>query len=161
MESIIALLPGQSDLTRCMQRLDKACLAEHNVRILSHKSEIQKLLGCDPGCTVTRYAGWGAAGGILVYAPFGLLAGLCQCNLLHFEQAFGMGAFLGGILAGAFVGGVLGAVVGSAESEKDTQLYAQGACMGDRIIIVEAQGEDVDRVKQILQQDKAQGIRKL
>jgi len=161
MRSIIGLLKGESDVTRSTQRLKEAGLPEDRISVFTQENAIRKILGCEPTCVVSRYAVWGASIGIAVYALFALFAGLCQCNLLHFGQAFGFGTFLGGILAGTIVGGGLGALVGAAEFEQDSHLYVQGARMGGRVIVIQASEADADRVKLILEQEKALGVKAL
>lgn len=161
MVSVIGLLRGEDAVKRSTQRLKEAGLPEAGIIIFTQESAIRKLLGCEPICIISRYALWGASIGVAVYAIFALFAGLCQCNLFHFGQAYGIGTFLGGILAGAFVGGGMGCLVGAAEFEKDSQLYVQGARMGDRMIVIKAREEDADRVKLILEQEKALGVKAL
>jgi hypothetical protein len=161
MRSIIALFRDEDEVARSTQKLKEAGLPDDKISVLTQGSAIRKLLGCEPTCVVTRYALWGASLGIAAYAISALLAGLCQCNLLHFGQAYGIGTFLGGILAGAFVGGGLGCMVGAAEFEKDSHLYVQGARMGGRVIVIQVSEEESDSVKLILQQEKASGVKTL
>lgn len=125
MRSIIGLHRDEADITRSTQRLKEAGLPEDRISIFTQESAIRKLLGCDPICVVSRFAAWGVSIGIAAYVLPALLASLCQCNLFHFEQVYGVGTFLGGILAGAFIGGFLGCLVGAAEFEKDSHLYVR------------------------------------
>jgi hypothetical protein len=161
MTSIIALLRGEDQLARSIQRLKDAGLAEDRINVLKQENAIRRLLGCDPACTITRYAAWGVFIGIAAYALPALLAGLCQCNLFHFGQLYGIGAFVGGILAGAFVGGGLGIFIGAADFEKDSHLYVRGTQIGGRVIVVQADEEETERVKLILEQEKASGVKTL
>lgn len=159
MVSVIGLFRGEDDVKRSTQRLKEAGLPEDRINIFTQENAILKLLGCEPGCTISKYAGWGAAIGIGIYAVFAVFAGLCQCNLFHFGQAYGLCTFLGGILAGAFVGGALGCLAGAAAFEQDSHLYVQGARMGGRVIAIQASEEEAESVKLILEQEKASGVK--
>jgi hypothetical protein len=74
---------------------------------------------------------------------------------------YGIFTVLGVLLAGAIVGGLLGCIVGVAEFEKDSHLYVQGARLGGRVIVVQASEEDAERVKRILEQENASGVKAL
>jgi hypothetical protein len=161
MKSIIGLFRGEDDPTQSVQRLKEAGLPEGRITIFTQENAIRKFLGCEPTCVVSRYAVWGASIGIAVYALFALFAGLCQCDLFHFDQAHGIATILGGILAGGFVGGALGLLVGAGEFEKDSHLYVQGARMGGSVIVVQASEEDADRLKLVLEQEKVLGVKAL
>lgn len=161
MKPIIGLFWREVDTSLAVKKLNEAGVVEDRISVLTQESAIRSLIGCEPTCVVSRYAAWGASFGIVIYGIFGLVAGWCQCNLLGFEQTFGVVAFLGAILAGAFIGGFLGGIVGMAEFEKDSHLYIQGARMGGRLIVVQASEEDAERVRFILEQDKASGVKSL
>jgi hypothetical protein len=161
MISIIGLFDDEKDATRSTQKLKDAGFPEDKISIITREDAIHKLLGCEPACIVRRYIAWGASIGIAIYATLGLFAGMCQCNLLHFGHAYGIGTFLGGILAGALVGGAMGCLVGAAEYEKDSHLYVQGARMGGKVIAIQASEEDIENVKLILEQGKALGVKAL
>jgi hypothetical protein len=161
MRSIIGLLQGEDDKARSIQKLKEAGVPKDRINIYTQENAIRKLLGCEPTCVVLRYAGWGATIGIVVYGLFALFAGLCQCNLFEFDQAIGIGTFLGGIVAGAFVGAGLGGMAGAAEYEKNSHLYVQGARIGGSVIVIQTREEEVDSVKHILEQEKASGVKAL
>lgn len=161
MSSIIGLFRGEEDIKNLVQRLAETGHPDNRIDVFTEESAIRKLLGCEPTCVVTRYAVLGASLGIAVYALFGLFAGLCQCNLLHYGQVYGVGTFLGGILAGAFVGGVIGGIIGAAEYEEGSHLYVQGARLGGKVIVVQAGEEDVESLKLLMEQEKASGVKLL
>jgi hypothetical protein len=162
MKSIIGMHRGEGDVARSIQRLKDVGLPEDNISVHTQVNAIQKILGCEPpNCVISRYAAWGASLGIAAYALPATLAGLCQCNLFHYGQAYGIGTFLGGILAGAFVGGGLGFFIGAAEFDKDSNLYVQGARMGGSLIVITVSEENTDRVKLVLEQEKASGVKVL
>ena len=159
MKSIIGLLNNEGQVTQSTQDLKDVGIPDSCIFVSSEENVIQKLLGCDPICVISRYTGWGIAIGIAIYLPFALLAGMCQCNLMQFGQVYGLGAFLGGVLAGAFVGGGLGCLAGVAEFEQNSHLYVQGARMGSRVIVVQAREEEAQTVKRILIQERAAGVK--
>jgi hypothetical protein len=161
MTSLIALIKGDEPLARLVQRLKEAGFSEDRVRVLNQEKAILRILGCDPRCTVSRYAALGAFLGAAAYAIPALLAGLCQCNLFQFSQVYGIGAFAGGILAGAFIGGGLGVFYGAAEFEKDSQLYVQGTRIGGSVIVIHTYEAEVENVRYILEQEKASGVKTL
>ncbi len=82
-----------------------------------------------------------------IYSVFGILAAWCECNLLGFDQPFGIMTLIGGVFAGGFVGGILGAIIGLGESEKDTHLYVQGARVGKKIFVLSTKLGDVEKAK--------------
>jgi len=159
MNPIIGLFWHEIDTTQAVNRLKEAGFTEVKISILTQESAIRSILGCEPAGVVSKYAAWGAFFGIIIYGIFGLVAGWCQCNLFSFGQAYGIGAFLGVILAGAFVGGFLGCIAGVAESEEDSHLYVQGARMGGRVVVVQANMEDAAKATFILKQEKALGVK--
>jgi hypothetical protein len=161
MVPVIGMFRSEEDVRLSKLRLMESGLQQDKVSVYSQEKAIQKLLNCKPTCVVTHYAGWGAIAGASIYAIFAVLAGLCQCNLFNFDQSYGAGTFLGGILAGLFLGGALGVLVGAAEYEKDTHLYVQGARMGAKVIVVQADEEDVEKVRHILEQARATGVKNL
>ena len=161
MKPVIGFFWHETDISLAVNRLQEAGFAEDKISILTQESAIRNLLGCKPGIVVPKYAAWGAFFGIITYGIFGLVAGWCQCNLFSFEQVYGIGAFLGVILGGAFVGGFLGCIAGVAESEKDSHLYVQGARMGGRVIVVQANEENTAEATLILEQEKASGVKSL
>jgi hypothetical protein len=161
MISVIGLFNEEGDAARSIQKLKDAGFSEDRISLITRENAIHKLLGCEPACVMRRYAAWGASIGIAIYATLGIFAGICQCNLLHLDPAYGIGTFLGGTLAGAFVGGALGCLVGAAEYEKDSHLYIQGARMGGRVIAIQADEEDAENVKLILEREKALGVKAL
>jgi hypothetical protein len=161
MKPIIGLFRREVESSLSVNRLKEAGYAEEEISVLTQESAIRKLLGCEPTCVVSRYAAWGISFGIAIYAIFGMVAGWCQCNLLGFGQVYGFFTVLGVLLAGAIVGGLLGCIVGVAEFEKDSHLYVQGARLGGRVIVVQASEEDAERVKRILEQENASGVKAL
>jgi hypothetical protein len=150
MESIIGLFNNDISVSPTLERLKEAGIAEERIRITSNPDSVNKLVDCDPACVIKNYTIIGAAIGMGIYAIFGLIAGLCQCNLMQYEQIYGIGAFLGAVLAGTFVGGIIGVLVGVGEAEEDTQLYVQGIRLGSKMISVQVGEDDAERVKQIL-----------
>jgi hypothetical protein len=161
MTSIIALLKGEDHLARSIQRLKEAGFSEDRISVLNQENAIRRLLGCDPTCIVSRYAAFGAFIGTIVYALPALLAGLCQCNLFHYGQVYGIGAFAGGILAGAFIGGGLGIFIGAAEFEKGSHLYVQGTRLGGSVIVIQAYETEAENAMFILESEKASGVKAL
>jgi hypothetical protein len=159
MKPVIGLFWHEADISLAVKRLLEAGFSEDKISILTQESAIRRILGCKPVDMVSKYAAWGAFFGITIYGIFGLVAGWCQCNLFSLGQAYGIGAFLGVILGGAFVGGFLGCIAGVAESEKDSHLYVQGARLGGRVIVVQANEEESARVTNILEQQKASGVK--
>jgi hypothetical protein len=161
MKSVIGLFCRQVDITSTVYRLKGAGFAEEKITLLTQEKAIRRQLGCEPTCVVSRYAGWGASIGMVVYGIFALFAGLCQCNLFEFDKAIGIGTFLGGIVAGAFVGAGLGSMVGAAEYEKNSHLYVQGARIGGSVIVIQTRDEEGDSVMHILEQEKVSGVKAL
>jgi hypothetical protein len=161
MKSITALLENDDMATRSCQRLKEAGLGEDRINIITEENSIRKLLNCEPMCVVARFALRGAILGVAVYALFAVFAGLCQCDLFHFGQAYGVGTFLGGILAGVFVGGGLGSLVGAAQFEQDSHVYIQGVRMGGRVILIQTQDAETDLVKRILEEERAFDVKML
>jgi hypothetical protein len=161
MKPIIGLFRREDETSFSVNRLREAGYAEDKVGILTQESTIRELLGCEPTCVVSRYAAWGISLGIVIYAIFGMVAGWCQCNLLGFGQVYGIFTILAVLLAGAIIGAILGSIVGIAEFEKNSHLYVQGARLGGRVIVVQASDEDAERVKRILEQANASGVKAL
>ena len=150
MKSIIGLFRNEVPVYPALERLKEAGVAEEQISLISNPDSVNKLVGCDPVCVIKNYTIMGAAIGMGIYAIFGLVAGLCQCNLMHYGPIYGVGAFLGAVLAGTFVGGIIGVLVGAAEAEKDTQLYVQGIRLGGKMISIQVAEKDAERVKHIL-----------
>jgi len=159
MQSMIGLLSDDSAVHPAVERLQSSGVAQERIHLLSDQASINKLLQCDPACMIKNYAFWGAAIGIGTYAIFGLAAALCQCDLMHYGQEYGIGTIVGAILVGAFVGGIIGLFVGVAESEKDSHLYVQGVRFGGRVISVQVRDEEVERVRQILTMENVHGLK--
>lgn len=159
MQSMIGLLSGDSAVRPAVERLQNSGIARERIRLLSDPTSINKLLRCDPSCVIKNYAVWGAAIGMGTYAIFGLAAALCQCNLMHYGQEYGIGTILGALLAGTFIGGFIGLLVGVAESEKDSHLYVQGVRLGGQVIAIQVADEEVERVRQILTMVNAHGLK--
>jgi hypothetical protein len=161
MASVIALIKGDEHLARLVQRLKEAGFSEDRIRVLNQEKAILRVLDCDPKCTVSRYAALGAFLGVAAYAIPALLAGLCQCNLFHFDQVYGVGTFAGGILSGIFIGGVLGVFYGAAEFEKDSHIFVQGTRIGGSVIVIQTSEAEVENLRYILEQEKASGVKTL
>jgi hypothetical protein len=159
MKTIIGLVGSSVDIAQPIHRLQDSGITDDRVSVISQEKAVRKLLGCEPSCVVMRYAAWGAAIGIAIYGIFAVFAALCQCGLMQYGRAYGIGTFLGGVLAGAFVGVVLGALVGMAEFEKDTHLYVQGVRMGDQVIVVQASETEIETVRAVLLQERASGVK--
>lgn len=159
MKTVIGLIKRGVDPAQPLQKLKETGFAGNQVAVIREEKVVRKLLGCEPACVITRYAAWGAVIGVVIYGVFAAFAAMCQCNLLQYGQAYGIGTFVGGILAGGFVGAALGAMAGAAEYEKDSQFYVQGLRMGDQMIAVEAIEEEIENVKLILKQEKVSGLR--
>lgn len=159
MKTVIGLIAHGIDSAQPVQKLAQTGFLGDRVSIVGGEKAVREILGCEPACLVARYAAWGGAIGAAIYGVFAVFAALCQCNLLQYGQAYGVGTFVGGILAGAFVGAVLGAMAGAAEYEKDSQFYIQGIRLGDQVIAVQAGEDEIENVKLILKQAKVSGIR--
>ena len=161
MYPVIGLFWREVDTAQVVNKLKEAGFPEDKISIFTQESALRSLLGCKPSDVIPKYATLGVLFGIIIYGIFGLLAGWCQCNWFNFEQMYGIAAFLGIILGGVFVGGFLGCIAGIAESEEDSHLYIQGARLGGRVIIVQANRENVERALSILEQAKASGVKSL
>ena len=94
-----------------------------------------------------------------VYGIFGFFAGQCQCNLLQFGRVYGLGTFIGGVLAGAFVGGAIGCLIGIAELEENDRLYIQGVRIGGKVVLIQTENRNSEKVKHILEQEHASGVK--
>ena len=161
MSSIIGLFRSEAVIDSTINRLKEAGIAEEKISLMSNPKTISKLLGCDPTCVIKNYTIWGVAIGIAIYAIFGVVAALCQCNLMQYGQEYGISAFLGAVLAGMFVGGFIGILVGVGEAEKDTHLYVQGIRLGGKVISIQIPEVDVERVKHILTMENVLGVKVL
>lgn len=159
MNTIIGLLPSQSDPISEIEKLVDTGIPEEDVSVLTQEKAIREILGCDPICTIRYYAIWGALIGGAIYSVFGILAAWCECNLFGFDQANGLLTLMGGVLAGGFVGGVLGAIIGLGKSEENTHLYTQGARMGNRVIVLRTESGNVEKAKTMLSQLGCIGVR--
>lgn len=161
MNSIIGLFRSEAEVDPTIIRLKEAGIAEERISLTSNPKTISKLLGCNPTRMIKNYTILGAAIGIAIYAIFGVVAALCQCNLMQYGQEYGIGAFLGAVLAGTFVGSFIGILVGMGEAEKDTHLYVQGIRLGGKVISVQIPEVDVDHVKHILTMENVLGVKVL
>lgn len=159
MNTIIGLLPSQSDPISEIEKLVDTGIPEEDVSVLTQEKAIREILGCDPICTIRYYAIWGALIGGAIYSVFGILAAWCECNLFGFDQTNGLLTLMGGVLAGGFVGGVLGAIIGLGKSEENTHLYTQGARMGNRVIVLRTESGNVEKAKTMLSQLGCIGVR--
>lgn len=159
MNTIIGLLPSQSDPISEIEKLVDTGIPEEDVSVLTQEKAIREILGCDPICTIRYYAIWGALIGGAIYSVFGALAAWCECNLFGFDQTNGLLTLMGGVLAGGFVGGVLGAIIGLGKSEENTHLYTQGARMGNRVIVLRTESGNVEKAKTMLSQLGCIGVR--
>jgi hypothetical protein len=159
MQSIIGLLDSTTPVESAVRKIKEAGISEDRIRVLSNPQSINKLFGCDPLCMVGNYAIVGAAISAGIYAIFGLAAAMCQCNLMHYGQGYGIGTLLGALLAGTFVGGVIGMLVGMDEAEKNSHLYVQGARLGGKVIAIQLSEDDIERVKIILVNENALGVK--
>lgn len=142
-----------------VSRLNEAGISNDRIQVVSNPDSVSRLLGCDPICMIGNYAVMGAAISVGIYLVFGMAAALCQCNLMQFGLGYGIGTFLGAILAGTFVGGVIGLLVGADRAERDSHLYVQGTRSGGKVVFIRLSDRDNDRVKEILQQENALGVR--
>jgi hypothetical protein len=142
-----------------LNKLRQYGFAEEQISILTQESAIRKSLGCEPISLVPKYASWGVVFGIATYGVFGLAAVWCQCNLLSFEQTYGIVSLSGALLAGAFIGGFIGCFLGVAQSEEDSRPYVQGVRMGGKVIIVQADDVDIEKARNILSQENGHEIR--
>jgi len=161
MKSIIGLLNSEVIVDSTIVRIEEAGLAGERISIISNPKTINSLLGCDQVCVIKNYTVLGAAIGIGIYAAFGLTAALCECNMMHYGQEFGAVVFIGSLLAGTLVGGIIGVLVGAGEAEKDTHLYTQGIRLGGRVLCIEVDDEDAERVKHILAMENVSGVKAL
>ena len=161
MRSIIGLVLSEDVLEPTIIRLKGAGITEEQISIVSNPNAINKLFECDPTCVIKNYTIWGAAIGMGVYAIYGTAAALCECNLMHFGQEYGVLAFLGSLMAGAFVGGIIGALAGIGEADKDKHLYIQGTRLGGKVIAVQVDIENAERVKDLLAMENIRGVKAL
>lgn len=158
---IIGLFRNAEHYNDALIRLKAAGIPEERITILTQERDLRRFLGCDPICTVRNYIAGGAVSGIALYALFALFAGLCQCNLMNFDQGYFWFTLLGGGLAGAFVGGAIGGLIGMAVFEGDTHLYFQGVRLGGNVIAVHLHEGERETVRQILEHGHASGIKTL
>ncbi len=159
MKDVIGLFDPETEISVPLQQLRQAGFSENHIGVIASPKAVNQLLDCKPVRVITYYAAWGAGIGASIYAIFAVFAGWCQCNLLQYGQAYGVGTFLGGILAGTFVGGLIGTLVGAAESEKETHLYVQGVRMGGTVLHVEVNESEAARATAIFQAEYARGIK--
>jgi hypothetical protein len=158
MKSVIGLLAQDADMTSAVQELREAGFAKDRISILDSESAVRKILNCQPYCAVPKYAFLGTAVGMVIYSASAIIASWCQCNLFGYENVLGTGTFLGGMLAGAFIGGFIGIVLGAAESEGNSHVYVQGVRVGGKLIAIQAQEEEIESIKHILERKRASGV---
>ncbi len=161
MKFIIGLFGREAAIEPIISQLKQVGISDERIDIISSPSTVNKLLGCDSACVIKNYTLLGAAIGIGIYAVFGLVASMCECSLLQFGQEYGVGAFIGSLLAGTLVGGVIGVLVGVGEADKDTHLYVQGIRLGGKVISVQVDDDDSERVKHILAMENVRGVKPL
>jgi hypothetical protein len=161
MRPIIGLLKSEAIVDSTIVRIKEAGLSGERISIISNPKTINSLLGCGQACVIKDYTGLGAAIGIGIYAIFGLAAALCECNVMHYGQEYGAVVFIGSLLAGTLVGAIIGVLVGAGEAEKDTHFYVQGIRLGGRVLCIEVDDEDAERVKHILAMENVRGVKAL
>jgi branched-subunit amino acid ABC-type transport system permease component len=161
MISVIGLAKNKPAADEVVERLLETGVPGERIRILSNTGSIDRLVGCDRGCTVQIYTYWGIAIGAAIYAVAGILAAQCLCINMHYGQAIGFTAFAGALLAGALIGGLIGAVIGVAEAEEKTHLYTQGIRLGGCVIAVQTEPLDSTRVQHLLTEARLSGVKAL
>ena len=161
MVSVIGLFWRGVDVDGPIQELKAGDIPQEGIHLETSDNAVLKLLGKKPYQVIKKYAVWGAFAGMVTYALFALLAGWCECNLFYFKQIIGIGALLGGILAGIFVGGFIGVLIGAGESERDTHLYVQGVRTGGKLLVIDVNEDQAERVMSILKEQNAHGVKAL
>jgi len=161
MSSIIGIIGSDAKADPVVIRLRQAGIPEERIKIVTNPRMVNQLLGHNPSTVIKHYAALGAAIGLGIYAIFGIFAAMCQCNLMQFGQAYGVGALLGALLAGVFVGGGIGVLVGAGVAEENTHAYVRGVMSGNRLISIQVAEEDAERVKHILAEEHAQEVQVL
>jgi hypothetical protein len=129
------------------------------IRILTNDGAIKKLLGCESNRIVAKYASIGALLGIAGYGVFILVAVWCDCNLYPISQTNAFEIVLVGITAGALIGAIIGVFPGLAQYEKDTHLYTRGINIGDKVLVLHAPREDVEKAEKTSRQIGCRGVR--
>ena len=158
MSNVIGLFPCNQEVSYQVGQLEEAGFGKDNIRVITNDRAVLKLLGCEPNCIVTRYAGWGAFFGIAVYGNFAMVASWCDCFLFQFSRIIAFDIILVGTLFGALIGGIMGGITGMAEYEKDTHLYTQSVRMGNRLLVLRTELGDVERAKTSLRQAGCTGV---
>ncbi|MFT4934846.1 MAG: hypothetical protein ACI9LT_001534 [Pseudoalteromonas distincta] len=106
-------------------------------------------------------AGKGAATGGLIGGAGGLLAGLGMLAIpglgpvvaAGWLASTAVGAAVGAAAGGA-TGGLLGALKEAGHSDEEAHVYAEGVRRGGTLVSVKVEGDDADRLEQILDQQR-------
>jgi hypothetical protein len=160
-KTVIGLVWDDENTQDAVRELKKAGLAENSISLLTHHSAVRELLGANQGHVVATYALWGALLGIAAFAPFGVAASICECNLLHYNPGFGVGILIAFVAIGVGFGAFMGCFVGFGEVERGTHLYCQGLRLGGKVVVVRASDELVAKTVSTLQQDTVVGVKTL
>jgi len=90
---------------------------------------------------------------------FYLCRSLVRLQTLSDKPIISFELVLVGITAGALIGAIIGVLPGLAEDEKDTHLYTQGINVGDKVLVLHAPREDVEKAEKTSHQIGCRGVR--
>jgi hypothetical protein len=160
MSQVVGLFWQGSDAEHSIKNLKREGFSRESIAVINTNQAIRELFDCcQPLRIVGKYAGWGALFGVLTYAIFALVAGWCECAILAYGREFALRTLLAGILVGTIVGGLMGVFIGWAEADKEVQFYLQGMRLGGRVLAVQTRDADIERARDILNQENADGVR--
>lgn len=162
-KAIISIATSLSQVERIVDRIQNQALvplADISV-IVPDTSEVHDV-GHVKTTKAPEGATTGAVTGGLVGGALGLLAGIGAVaipGLGAFIAAGPIMAALGGTAAGAATGGVVGALIGLGIPEYEAKAYEEKLKEGSFLIAIHnVTGQQAHNVKDILKQEKAEGI---
>ena len=161
MSTVIGFFPQASGLPQAIQQIQEAGFGKEDCQILRNENAIRKIMSYEPTCVLTKHARWGAITSIMLFCIPTLMVDLCAYNLFGYYYPPGIETFIASILVGAGVGAILGLTVCTVEHNKIMEFFIQGVQKGGKVFLVQAKGEDCERVQIILQQAGSTSIQTL
>lgn len=161
--TIVAVYDGDAAARAAVSALEAGRILQNKISYVArHAGETRANPSVDSnedsGSDVGKDAGIGAAAGTGLGAVTGVLAGLGMLAIPGIGPIVAAGTLVtalagagAGAAAGAGVGGLVGSFTNAGVSEDDANRYSEAVRRGGAVITVVAEDDEMDRVRQILE----------